>query len=59
MLRLTGDGCERWQIVTHGGEAYPARLEDKAVHFVTDLGREAAFQKLKKQKTEEKGGQTF
>lgn len=28
-------------------EAYPARLEDEPVNFVTDLGREAAFQKLK------------
>lgn len=28
-------------------EAYPARLEDEPVNFVTDLGREAAFQQLK------------
>jgi len=31
-------------------EAYPARLEDKPVDFMADLGREAAFKKLKNRK---------
>lgn len=32
-------------------EAYPARLEDKPVDFMADLGGEAAFQKLKNKNT--------
>lgn len=30
-------------------KAYPTWLEDKPIDFMADLGREAAFQKLKKQ----------
>lgn len=37
-------------------EAYPARLEDEPVNFVTDLGREAAFQQLK---NKQKRGSSF
>lgn len=37
-------------------EAYPARLEDEPINFVTDLGREAAFQKLK---NKQKRGSSF
>lgn len=57
---VTVGGAYAWRVtaadnqpVNNGGqtmEAYPARLEDEPVHFVADLGREAAFQELQTNK---------